>query len=447
MSRKTAEPGVKGGASPCVPLLLSSAPQGAGAPPLLSSASHDARHALLASGPEIAVDELPARRTVALCFRMLAGLVDEPPEVAGVNAIVARTISKGTQRYDARALADAFDALGAQWGVMSGRQAILARVLCLPEFVPAVIDLVGQMFCRPTFPPEACSVAVELAQQDLRRLEDDPQDLLRVHIQRLTLGPVLGRHPGGSPQTLPLITHQTARGHWERAFHAGRLQVAVAGPVEFDAVAEQVARVWADLGAAAPSGRDPVTLDRAPRREHFDKGLKQQYLALTLPGLPKDHPDFHVEQVLIGVLSGGMGGRLFTEVREKLGLAYWVGAWHEQPRGAGVIHVGASTTPARCQQTFDTLLQELERLRQDLTKAEVVRARDGLVAHLQTEDDLTRARAGSLSDDLFHFGRPVGLAGRLQGLQTVTLDRVVDYAARLPLDQLCVATLGPATLR
>lgn len=403
-------------------------------------------HTTLDSGIELAVDLLPQRQTVALCFRLLAGLVDEPEELTGVGSIVERTLSKGTQHYDGRGLADAFDRLGAQWSSASGRQSMMIRVLCLPELVLEVVDLVAEMIARPTFPEDACRVAVELAQQELRQMEDEPADLLHVLIQRLTLGPVLGRHPGGTPESLARITPEVVRAHWQRVVHAGRLQVAAAGPVDPAALARRIARALADLRCAEPAGRDPAPVDFTPGRAHRPKELEQEYLALTLPGLPRTDADFAVEQVLIGVLSGGMSGRLFTEVREKQGLVYWVGAWHEQFRGRGVIHLGASTTPERCDRTLATLLGELRRVGEDLTEAETVRARDGLIAQDETEDDLTRARAGALSDDLFHFGRPVGQGPRLDALRAVTVERVAEYARRLPLDRLCVATLGPRAL-
>ena len=112
----------------------------------------------------------------------------------------------------------------------------------------------------------------------------------------------------------------------------------------------------------------------------------------------------------------------------------------------GVIHLGASTSPDRCHLTFDTLRRELERLGEDLSEAEVHRARDGLIAHYETEDDLTRARAGGLSNDLFHFSRPIGLGPKLAAIRAVTLAGVQDYVRRLPRRRLCVATLGPRPL-
>ncbi|MFH1747441.1 MAG: pitrilysin family protein [Planctomycetota bacterium] len=403
-------------------------------------------HQQLSSGVECAADVLPERSTVAMCFRILTGLADEPAELTGISSIMEQTLSKGTQRFDGRGLSDAFDALGARWSSVSGRQSTMVRVICLPEFVSQVVDLVGEMICHPTFPAEACRVAVELAQQDLRNMEDEPHDLLRVLIQRLTLGPVLGRHPGGESDTLPRITPELVRSHWQEFFRPGRIQVAVAGPVDPEDLLGNIDAAFAPLGRSEPAGRQPADFEFQPGRQHRHKELEQEYLAITLPGLPREHEDFAVEQVLLRVLSGGMSARLFTEVREKLGLVYWVGAWHEQPRGKGIIHLGASTTPQRCQQTFDKLLEELGRISRDLTDEEVRRARDGLIAHLETEDDLTRARATDLSEDLFFHSRPIGPAVKLAALRAVTRARVEAYASALPRDQLCVATLGPREL-
>ena len=403
-------------------------------------------HLNLHSGVEFAADVLPQRQTVAICFRILTGLRDEPLELTGINSIVERTLSKGTRRFDGRGLADAFDALGASWTSLSGRQTTLVRTVCLPEFVSDVIDLVGEMVCHPTFPDEACDIAVELAQQELRRMQDEPDELLRLMVQRLTLGPQLGRYPGGEPETLQRINPRLVREHWQKFYHPGRMQVAAAGPVDAEALAALVDSTFAQLGDKTPAGRDPVEFDFQPKREHQHKDLEQEYIGITLPGLARTDERFPVEQVLLRVLAGGMSGRLFTEVREKLGLVYWVGAWHEQPRGRGIIHLGASTTPERCQQTYGKLLSELARLGEDLTDAEVIRARDGLIAHYETEDDLTRARAAALSDDLFHLGRPRGLASKLDAIRAVTRRDVENCVHSLPRDQLCVASLGPRPL-
>lgn len=403
-------------------------------------------HAHLDSGVELAVDRLPQRDTAALVFRMLTGLPEEPPELAGIAAIVESTLAKGTERFSGRELADAFEGLGAIESSYSGRESMVLRVICLPEFVLDVVELAAEMFCRPTFPEEACAVAVELAQQELRSIEDDPADVCRMMIQRLTLGPVLGRDPLGEPEALARITPQAVREHWRRTYAASRLQVAAAGPIDPQALAARLDACFGGFGGAARSRPEAFAFEFKPGRVHRTKDLKQQQIAITLPGLARCAPDFAVEQVLLGVLSGGMSGRLFTEVRERQGLVYSIAAWHEQPRTGGVIHLRASSTPENCRRTFETMLHEIGRLSEDLSEAETARARNGLIAHALTQDDLTRARAAGLSEDLFYFGRPVGLAPKIDAVRAVTREQVERYAAGLSARRACVATFGPAEL-
>ena len=101
---------------------------------------------------------------------------------------------------------------------------------------------------------------------------------------------------------------------------------------------------------------------------HIRKDSAQTHIALAHRSVPIRNEHYYAARMAETILSAGMSSRLFTEVREKQGLVYWVGAWHQQPRGRGVIHLGASTTPQRCEQTYRTWLRELERLHEELNR-------------------------------------------------------------------------------
>jgi predicted Zn-dependent peptidase len=142
-----------------------------------------------------------------------------------------------------------------------------------------------------------------------------------------------------------------------------------------------------------------------------------------------------------------MSARLFTEVREKQGLVYWVGAWNDNPRGAGMIFLGASTTPQRCDKTYETLIRELKRVGEDVTEEEIQRALAGIEVRADIRADVTRSQCAEQADDLIHYGRPVPWEEKLAKLQAVTVDDVKQYAAKyLTEDKLSVVTLGPRGL-
>jgi len=403
-------------------------------------------HRMLDCGLEFAAEVLADRRTVAVEFQILSGLVDERPDKLGMAHLLEQTMSKGTRSYDARGLADAFDRIGARRVSWAGRETYGFRCLCLPEFLPQAVELHAEMLCRPTFPDDACRVAVELTLQDLEALEDEPGELVRKLLARQSYGRRLGRHYLGERATVSTVGAEDIRAHWSEVFGAGRLQVAVAGPVQPERLTGQLEQLFADFGRAEPAGREPVGSQFLADKTHCHKELEQQYMVICWPGASVTDGDYPVERVVLGILSGGMSGRLFTEVREKQGLVYWVAAWHEHPRGAGMMHVGASSTPQRCEQTLAVLKREVDRLAEDLRQDELDRAIVGIVARTQTRGEVTQARVADLSDDLFYYGRPVPIEQKLRDVQSVTIDRVKSYLARFARDELSMATVGPREL-
>ncbi len=402
-------------------------------------------HRKLPSGVEFAALEMPGRRTATYEIRVFAGMAHETADHGGLAGIVEDVIAKGTEARSAQEMTDAFDALGASTGSAVGRESMLFRCSCLPEYADRALALHAEMFRTPTFPDEFCNVAVDLAQQELTALEDDPGDLSRKIIAPQAFGERLGRHELGSRESLERIDRKTIVDYWRKHFSARRMQVVVGGAVDVDRFADRVDQLFSGFGGG-DDGREVFTPEFKPGFTHHPKELEQEHILACWPGVAVSHRDYPIERLTLAILSGGMSSRLFAEVREKQGLVYWVGAWDEHPRGSGRIFMGASTTPPRVDQTLSTLFHEVDRLSEDLTQAELERARVGLVAKTQTHGDITRARVGELGSDLFHYGRPVPPAEKNDALRSVKIADIKRYLAEHPRDQLCVLALGPRPL-
>lgn len=403
-------------------------------------------HATLECGIECGVAPMPDKHAVALEFRLLTGTTDEPSDKLGLARLIKETIDKETAKRDGRALLNAFDEIGASVGSWVGREATGYTCICLPEFVDRAIELHAEFLRSPVFPEPMVATAVALADQEISGLEDDPPALVDKYIARQGFGAVLGRHPIGERDTIKSITRDDLIRHWQRFYSAGRLMVTAAGPVEAQAVSQSLEHHFAGFGECARCGRDPLGHRFEPGRTHHPRALEQEQIAICFPSAAATDDDFPAERVLLGVLSGGMSARLFTEVREKKGLAYDVHAAAENPRGLGMIFVSASCKPERAEETFRTLLAEIERLSRDLTADELERAQTRLIARTETLADVTRARRSSLAYDLFHHGRPIPIEERLEQIRAVTIDDLAAYLDRHPRDRLSMVTLGPEEL-
>jgi predicted Zn-dependent peptidase len=404
-------------------------------------------HELLPGGLEFGLVRLPDRHIVSFQIRVLAGTAAEPADRLGLARMVEDTIDKGTAQRTAQELSDAFDAIGAGRGSGTGRETTTYTCTVLPQHFEQAVALHAEFLATPTFPQEACSVNLDLAQQELTALDDDAHGLVDKSISRHAFGPLLGRHPLGERSTLERIDRGEVEAFWKRHYQSGRMVAAVAGPLEPGQVRAVLSAHLDGFGSAERAGRTAVPAEFTAGAHHYDKALEQEHIGICWPGVAATHDDFPVQQVILGVLSGGMSGRLFTEVREKRGLVYWVSAWHDTPRGMGMMFLGASTTPQRCDQTFDTLLREVDRLAEDIEADELERAKIGLIAQRDTRGDLTRARCGELANDLFFFGRPIPLDDKVAKIQAVTHADIRRYLAENPREELCVVTLGPRALQ
>jgi predicted Zn-dependent peptidase len=403
-------------------------------------------HATLPCGMEYGVLALPRRHVVTFQLRVLAGSTSEPEDRLGVAQLVEDTLDKGTEKRSGRALSDAFDAIGAACRSGSGRETTTFTCTMLPEHFEEAVALHAEFLRTPTFPLDAVKVAAELARQEITNLADDAQGLTDKIISRQAYGPVMGRHVLGEPHTLETITRDDIVAHWRTFYCAGRMVAAAAGPMEPSRVADVLERHFGGFGSAKPAGREVYPIQFQASASHHHKELEQEQIGICWPGVDATHPEFPVQQIVLGILSGGMSGRLFTEVREKQGLVYWVAAWQDTPRGYGMLFLGASTTPERCDRTYHTLLREVDRLAEDIEPDELERARTGILAQQDTRGDSTRSHCGELASDLFFYGRPVPPEEKTARLQAVTVDHVREYLLRYRRDRLCVVTLGPKPL-
>ncbi len=106
----------------------------------------------------------------------------------------------------------------------------------------------------------------------------------------------------------------------------------------------------------------------------------------------------------------------------------------------------ASTTAERCDQTYEALLREVDRLGEDLEQDELDRARTGILANRETRGDSTRARCSELASDLFFFDRPIPVEEKIAKIKAVSIEDIKRFLATYSREQKCVFTLGPRPL-
>lgn len=389
----------------------------------------------------------PMRSVQSVSLSMLTpgGVVHEPEDQLGLTAVLSDMLSRGAGELDSRAHAEALDALGVMRHQTNSlfHTSLGATLLGdrLKEALPLVVDMVRS----PILPESELDACRELALQEIASLADEPQRRVFEELGRLHEPTPMNRSMLGRADTIGRLTIDDLRGFAEHSLVPDRSILAVAGRMEFDRVVEQVGSLlerWS--GRADPL---PEFGESLGGYHHEEDGSAQIHIGLAHDAPNRLSPDSVLERYVSAVLSGGMSGRLFTEVREKRGLCYAVGARYSASRFIGSVLLYAGTRPERAQETLDVILAELSRLRKGIQEDEFERARVGMKSSVVMNGESTSARAASLASDQFTYDRTRTLAERLEEIEAVTLDQVNDYLARQPARPLTVVTIGPKTLK
>lgn len=397
------------------------------------------------NGLRLVVEPIGGVKSVGFTLLLPAGTAHEPAHQLGLGAVVHELLFRGAGDLDARAHGDALDLLGVHRATEVNTFNLRLGATFLGDRLTQALPLLTDMVRRPHLNEKDLDPAVQLALQQIESLEDEPQDKVMIELKRQHLGPTLGRSVLGEADHLRSLAIEHVRGYVSGRFVARGTIVAVAGDVCFAEVRDLLGR---ELGEWPGSAQDiPHTRPTAEIvRRHVHAESTQQHIGLAYETVGVAHADHIPQHVATAVLSGGMSGRLFTEVREKRGLCYSVYASYAPRRDAGTVFAYAGTTTQRAEETLDVLSSELVKMSAGVERAEFDRAIVGLKSRLVMQGESTSARARALASDVFLLGRPRSLEQVAAEVDAVTLEKVNAFVAHHSPKEFTTITVGPRPL-
>ena len=397
----------------------------------------------LDNGLSVVVETMPHVRSVAWTLLVQAGAATDPEGQGGAAQLLNGMVFRGAGERDARALSNALDELGVQRGGGVGTEYTTFSGSLLAEDFEDALAIYADVVRRPQLPAGELDAVRGLTLQSIQSLNDNPGQRLFNEFSKIYFPGPFGRSSLGEPDQLQRIDHTSLQAdHAARYLPAGGV-LSVAGGIEPERVLETARRLFGDWQGTPPALPQPQ-LRAEPLYQHIQQETAQTQIAIAYSSLPLGDPHYYHERLGLGVLSGSMASRLFTEVRIKRGLVYTVYASPRLHKGLALILGYAGTQPERAQETVDVMLAELARISEGVTEEELSRARTGLLSAMVMQGESSSARAGAMASDMFLIGRPRTLDDIRAAVESITLDGLNDYLASHQPQNFTVITLGPA---
>lgn len=394
------------------------------------------------NGLMLIVEEIPHVESAAYELMIPGGIVCDEPGHVGSCLVLAELMSRGAGGLDSRAISDAFDNLGVAHSESAGHDRFSFRGSLLSDKLEGAMELLGLIVREPRLPAEELPSIQSLLLQDLDSLVDNPARRVMVSLAERYYPGAWGRPGLGTAEGIKKTDVAYARKDWERRIRPDGALLSIAGNVR---AADVVAAIekhfagWKGKALTIPTfeGMPP----HAPHHIEFDSAQVQ--IALAYPSARFGDPHFYAAKVATGVLSGGMFGRLFIEVREKRGLCYSVYARHSGTQHYGTVMAYAGTTPERANETLSVMVKELRNLHGTVSPEELLRSKANLKAALIIGEESTASRAASNASDWWLGKRIRPLRELITAISSIEISDIDRYLETFPVSSFMSMTLGP----
>lgn len=385
----------------------------------------DVKKFTLSNGLRLLVRENPKLPVVSITAAFRGGLLAETPETNGITKLLSRAMLKGTKTRSAAQIAGQIEGAGGSIGSDSGYNSFSAAVEVMKPDLALGLGILADVVGNPIFPDAEVDLEKK-AQLAAIKAEDEQITAVARNAARKNL---FGTHPYalrslGSPESLAKISSKDLQAFHDKYAVGKNGVIAVFGDVKAEEVLKLVEKDFGSLPAgelALSSPQKPAPL-AAPVQTTEERDKQQAIVMIGYPGLDILSPD-RAALELIDEASNDLGSRFFDRIREKMGLAYFVGAGNFMGLAPGSFVFYLGTDPKKVEKVTTEFSDEIGKLAQEgLTPEELVRAKKKLIGSEAIRNQSNSAFASAVAvDELIGLGYDNYLK-RKEQIDAVTLD-------------------------
>ncbi|MEX1061558.1 MAG: pitrilysin family protein [Patescibacteria group bacterium] len=340
----------------------------------------------LKNGVRLLTLPMPHLDSVTVIIGVSAGSRFEEVKNQGVAHFTEHMLFKGTKkRPNNRVIATELESMGAAFNAFTGQDITAYYVQAAAKNLGWGLDILTDMVFNSKFDPKEIEKEKGVIIEELRMNHDNPQDW----VENLSLGQVFPNHPLGR---LITGTEETIRGMQRNDFlsyldgwyRSPNLVAIIAGNLSQKKALAQARGLLANLPKRSAAG--PLEFTYKQKQAEVlveERPTDQTHYILGVRGYPRSHPKREALELLVTALGGGMSSRLFEEIREKRGLAYYVGAASSEFSDTGVVMVRAGVNSQKSAEAIKVTVGELARLKEEaVPEKELAKAKEMIRGHL-----------------------------------------------------------------
>ena len=403
----------------------------------------------LDNGLRILTSPMPETRSVSVSFFIGTGSRYEADSQAGISHFIEHLCFRGTEkRPAARDISTAIEGVG---GILNGgtdKELTVYWCKVARPHLEIALDVLVDMLINSRFNPEDMEKERQVIIEEINMSNDSPSQRVGILIDELLWpGHPLGRDIAGSRDSVGSITRELMLDYLADQYQPGNTVVATAGNIQHE---EMVSLINQALGqwTGRPSRAGYLTYQEKefPRLRIENRELEQAHLCLALPGLPLLHPKRFAADLLNVILGDGMSSRLFTNIRDKLGLAYSISSFVDHFLDTGSLIIAAGVDTKNLNLALKAIIEELAQLKEPILEPELNKAKEFAKGHLLLRMEDSRSVAGWIGGQELLTEHILTVDEVVSIIDQVTAEELQQLARELLTgEKLRLAIVGPVS--
>jgi len=327
----------------------------------------------LSNGLRVLTAPLDHAQSVACYIMLSAGSRFEDASNRGIAHFAEHMFFKGTERRPtARDLSMEVDKIGGEFNAFTSKEYTGYYIRCAGAERDTALDVLVDMLRHSKFDSQELEREKGVNIEEMNMYFDTPRDYVSSMYEELVFGSnPLGWETLGTRDTVSAATRETFLNYIGQWYKPPRMVVGVAGMIG-DALLPKLEQLLGDMSGNDQDRPEPAQVERTPdpRVRVLRKESDQANVCVGIPSYPLDHPDRYALALLGTVLGTGMSSRLFLEVRERRGLAYYVFAHNSSYTDTGTLFAQAGVDLKRADEAVKVIADEFRKLADEVVPAE-----------------------------------------------------------------------------
>lgn len=405
---------------------------------------------ILKNGVRILTAPLHETKAMTLQFLVGTGSRNERAEENGISHFLEHILFKGTEKYPLPImLAETLDGIGAEFNAFTGEEYTGFYVNAEASHFPLALDVLSQMFYHATFKHDDVEREKGVILEERNMYLDLPQRHVWDILKNMMYGDTpLGRNIVGEPETVMAFNHDMFLNYQRDCYTPENIIVSVAGnPNGVDWIGD-ISKVFGEKPAAKARPFEKAHDEQSsPQARSTHRKTDQTHFVLAYRTFPQGDERRFAMSVLSTILGGTMSSRLFNEIREKRGLAYYVRSSADGYHDAGHFAISAGVNNKQAAEAIKVTLAEVERLKSELVSdAELSRAKENFRGRLALQLEESSAVGNYLAEQELYLGKQVQPEELVEKVSTVTAKQIQDLANEFFVPERAnLAAVGPFT--